>query len=411
MSERWILHVDLDAFFAAVEELDNPRLVGKPVIVGGTPQGHGVVSTANYIARKYGVHSAMPAAQAVRLCPHGVFVRPRPDRYAELSRRVLGIFRQLSPLVEPLSIDEAFLDVTGCRPLRSDLPRNASSMSPAASALAIASEIQARVENETGGLTCSVGIAENKFLAKIASDLKKPGGLVVVPRGGAREFLAPLRIERLWGVGPRTAAQLHAAGFHTVADIAVARLSVLQQCLGVELARHLHGLSHGRDQRPVTSDGEAKSISNETTFAEFIPAGDIERIENILFSLSHRVAERLRHARLWGRTLSLKVRDNRFATATRSQTVAAPMQLVEEIFALARRLFLEKISLQNRSVRLLGVAVSNLVDERMVQLRLFDEEGPRRDQAARLAKIEDEVRSRVGQGAITRARLVRKRPR
>lgn len=409
MSERWILHVDLDAFFAAVEELDHPELAGKPVIVGGTPEGHGVVSTANYVARRYGIHSAMPAAQAVRLCPHGVFVRPRPERYEEISRRVFGIYGSISPLVEPLSIDEAFLDVTGCRPLPSELPRGASATSPADAALALAREIQTRVESETGGLTCSIGIAENKFVSKVASDLKKPRGLVLVPRGTAREFLAPLPIERLWGVGPRTAEQLHAACFHTIGDIAGVDISRLQQILGAELARHLHALSHGRDERPVTGEGEAKSISSETTFAEFIPAGNIERIEDALFSLSHRVAERLREARLWGRTVTLKVRDHRFATVTRARTLAAPTQLVEEVFEAARRLFREKVSLGKRSVRLLGVAVSNLLDERLAQLELFDDESAGHDQAARLAKIEDAVRSRVGDGAITRGRLVRRR--
>ena len=185
--ERWILHVDMDAFFAAVEILDDPRLAGKAVIVGGTPQGHGVVSTANYEARKFGVHSAMPAAQAVRLCPHGIFLRPRPRRYGEFSRQVFTIFREYTPLVEPLSIDEAFLDVTGCHPLDSRA-RAASRSSDLALAGAVAREIQDRVETETGGLTCSIGIAENKFLAKMASDLQKPQGIVVVPRGGRSRF-------------------------------------------------------------------------------------------------------------------------------------------------------------------------------------------------------------------------------
>ncbi len=409
MNERWILHVDLDAFFAAVEVVDNPRLAGKPVIVGGTPEGHGVVSTASYEAREYGIHSAMPAAQAVHLCPHGVFLRPRPRRYGEVSRQVLRIFRQLTPLVEPLSIDEAFLDVAGCHPLRSASRLAPRATSPQTKARAIAEEIQNRVEDETGGLTCSIGMAENKFLAKVASDLEKPRGLVIVPRGRAREFLAPLPVERLWGVGPKTAGHLHAAGFHKVDDIAGAGIDNLQRFLGVELARHLYGLSHGKDQRPVTSHSEAKSGSNVTTFAQFLPAEDTEKIEDVLFALSHNVAERLRQDGLWGRTVTLKVRDETFKTVTRSQTVAAPTQVVETIYAMARLLFVEKTSLGRRRVRLLGVAVSNLTSEPLLQLRLFDDEARDRAQAARLAEVEDAVRSRVGDHAITRGRVVRRR--
>src|SRR2546426_1030327 len=285
MAQRFILHVDMDAFFAAVEVLDNPSLAGKPVIVGGTPEGRGVVSTASYEARKFGVRSAMPAAQAVKLCPHGIFLRPRMGRYWAVSRKFCAILPAVTPLVEPLSIDEAFLDVSGCYPQkRSTMP----------AAEAIAKEIQERVERETGGLTCSLGIAENKFLAKVASDLRKPRGLTVVPRGNSAEFLAPLPIERLWGVGPRTSELLRSLGVTTIGQISALKEKDLESILGVEFGRHLHRLSRGLDDREVETSWEAKSISQETTFAEFLAPNDREAIERVLFSLSDGVAERLR---------------------------------------------------------------------------------------------------------------------
>ena len=409
MHERWILHIDMDAFFAAVEVLDDPRLAGKAVIVGGTPEGHGVVSTANYEARKFGVHSAMPAAQAVRLCPHGIFVRPRPGRYGEISRQVFALFREYTPLVEPLSIDEAFLDVTGCHALKrvpTDGPQTTLD-----GTRDVAREIQARVQTETGGLTCSIGIAENKFLAKMASDLRKPNGIVLVPRGEAKSFLADLQIERLWGVGPRTAERLHAAGIVKIGDVSRRQLPDLEQLLGAELGRHLHRLSHGVDKRPVNIASDVKSISNETTFANFIPAGDVDAITNVLYSLSHQVATRLRQQRLWGRTVTLKVRDERFKTVTRSKTLPTSTRFVEEIFGVAESLFREKVELGRRRVRLLGVGVTQLDSEPRRQLDLFDTGTKTRERTDGLAEAEAAVRGRLGADAITRGRLIGKRRR
>lgn len=405
MDERWILHIDMDAFFAAVEILDDPSLVGKAVIVGGTPEGHGVVSTANYEARKFGVHSAMPAAQAMRLCPQGIFLRPRPHRYGEFSRQVFAIFREYTPLVEPLSIDEGFLDVTGSHPIQlSDRPQGKSAGLDMT--CAIAREIQARVEAETGGLTCSIGVAENKFLAKMASDLDKPKGIVVVPRGEAQSFLADLRIERLWGVGPRTAERLHLAGIAKIGDVSQRQLSKLESLLGSELGRHIHRLAQGVDKRRVNISHETKSVSNETTFATFIPAGDIDAITTVIYSLAQQVATRLRQQQIWGRTVTLKVRDDRFKTVTRSKTLSTSTQVVEDIFGVAESMFLEKIDLGRRRVRLLGVGVSQLDSEPRQQLDLFDGEAESRDRSDELAAVEDSVRGKLGSSAITRGRLL-----
>lgn len=397
MRHRCILHIDMDAFFAAVEELDNPSLAGRPVIVGGTPEGHGVVSTANYVAREFGVHSAMPAARAVKLCPHGVFLRPRGARYADVSREVFRIFRSITPLVEPLSIDEAFLDVTGCP---------ASRTADEAPEVALAREIQDRVERETGGLTCSIGVAENKFLAKIASDLQKPRGLVIVPPGGAVGFLAPLPIERLWGVGPKTAARLRDLGLDTVGSLAGLTERDLVRVCGEELGRHLHRLSHGIDDRPVVTDWEARSISQETTFAVFLRPDDQDAVEGVLFRLADGVAFRLRQEALWGRTIHLKVRNDRFHTVTRALTLESPTQFVEEIFSGAVKLLRERVRLEGRSIRLLGVGATQLVRRPLRQLDLFDHSADEEEQARRRAEVADAIREKLGDAAITRARLL-----
>jgi DNA polymerase-4 len=397
MSSRSILHVDMDAFFAAVEVLDNPRLAGKPVIVGGTPEGRGVVSTASYEARKFGVRSAMPAAQAVKLCPHGVFLRPRMGRYADMSRQVFAILHEVTPLVEPVSIDEAFLDVTGCHPLaRSSLP----------AAEALAKEIQGRVERVTGGLTCSLGVAENKFLAKVASDLRKPRGLTVVPTGGGAEFLAPLPIERLWGVGPKTSERLRSLGLTTIGQIAALKENDLEAILGAEFGRHLRRLSRGLDDRQVETGWEAKSISQETTFAQFLAPSDREAIDRVLFSLADGVAERLREETFWARTVTLKVRDENFKTCTRAKTLESPTQVVEEIFSISKGLFWQRIRLGGRKVRLLGVAASQLTREPLRQLDLFDKRAERQATAEQLARVADEIKRKLGDKAITRARLL-----
>jgi DNA polymerase-4 len=390
---RSILHVDMDAFYAAVEVLDDPRLAGKPVIVGGTPEGRGVVSTASYEARKFGVRSAMPAAQAVRLCPRGIFLLPRMDRYVSVSRVVFEVLRDVTPLVQPLSIDEAFLDVTGCRPSGEEAARR----------------IQARVEHATGGLTCSIGVAENKFLAKVASDLRKPRGIVVVPPGEGAAFLAPLPVERLWGVGPKTAARLRELGLDTIAKLAKLAVEDLEVIAGIEHGRHLHRLSHGLDERDVETDWEAKSISQETTFARFVPPGDHDTIERVLFELSDGVAFRLRQEGLWGRTVKLKARDERFTTATRSITLATPTQVVEEIFTAAWKLFRERVRFGTRSIRLLGVGVAGFTRDPVLQLDLFERDRTARERASSLAKVADRIREKLGDGAILRGKMMEPR--
>ena len=408
---RSILHVDMDAFFAAVEVLDQPRLRGRPVIVGGTAEGHGVVSTANYEARKFGVHSAMPAATAVRLCPQGIFLRPRIERYVAVSRQVFEIFERYTPLVEPLSIDEAFLDVTGSHTLGDSRSPVGSEARPRFSEdpAAIAEEIRRAVAHETGGLTCSVGVAPNKFLAKLASDLEKPDGLVVTPREAAEieAFLAPLPIRRLWGVGPKSAEVLLRHRLETVGDLQRLDESALQALVGEESGAHLWRLVRGLDRRSVSTGREAKSVSQERTYGEFIASSDRDRIERELFSLAEEVAGRLRRSALCARTVHLKVRDERFSTRTRAASLETPTCLVEEIFTTALRLFDERVELEGRAIRLLGVGTSGLSDGGMRQLDLFA--GPEWKRQEAIARAAEAVEEKLGRGSITRGRLIRRR--
>lgn len=406
---RAILHVDMDAFFAAVEILDRPSLRGKPVIVGGTPEGHGVVSTASYEARAYGVRSAMPAAQAVVLCPSGIFLRPRMGRYAAVSRQVFSIFSGVTPLVEPVSVDEAFLDVTGSMP---EGPGAAvEGGDPFVAARVIARDLQSLVERETGGLACSIGLAPNKFLAKVASDLEKPRGLVEVAPGSEAEFLAPLPVERLWGVGPRTSDRLRALGLDSIGKLARLEERDLVAIAGEDLGRHLHRLSRGIDDRLVRTDWAAKSVSHEMTFGTFLDPLDQDAIEHALFDLADQVAFRLRQEGLWGSTVKLKARDDRFETCTRALTLPAPTQLVEEIFAAALRLLRERVRFAGRSVRLLGVGVTNLRREPAIQLEMFEPDPGEAGRARTRARVADAIRQKLGDGAIVRGRLVERKER
>ena len=387
---RAIIHLDMDAFFAAVEVLDNPTLRGKPVIVGGTPEGHGVVSTASYEARKFGVRSAMPAARAVKLCPQGIFIFPRMGRYAAVSRAVFAALGEFTPLVEPVSVDEAFLDLTGTERLHGH-------------PLAAARAIKDRVREVTGGLGSSLGLAPNKFLAKVASDLEKPDGLVAVPPDRVMEFLAPLPVEKIWGVGPRTAEALHALGLRRIGDLQKVPEGALGQTLGVEAGRHIERLAHGLDERPVEDGGLAKSVSSETTLGTFLPPADLTAIDRVLLALAEEVAARLRALPARARTISLKVRDDRFRTLTRSTTLDSATDLGDEVFQLARSLYRERVEMRGR-VRLLGVAASELLFGAAVQLDLFEGEGRRR--AARVAAAMDRIRGKLGEGSILRGSLV-----
>ena len=400
---RTIIHVDMDAFYCSVEELDNPSLKGLPVVVGGTPEGRGVVATANYAAREFGLHSAMPAAQAVRLCPKAVFLRPRLKRYAAASRQVFSIFEEYTPMVEPLSIDEAFLDVTASRLSAAQGSFDAAGYGAGE---VIASELQQRIEAETGGLSCSVGVASNKYLAKIASDLRKPRAIVVVPLGAEEEFLAPLPIEKIWGVGPKLAGRLRAIGLRTIGDMQDLGVAPLQQALGEESGEHFWRLCRGIDRRPVVTDQEVKSISQEKTYGEFLDCGDRETIERELFRMSDKVANRLRARELWGRTVQLKARDEKFHTVTRSLSLESPTCLVEEIYGAAMELLDERVDFGGRRIRLLGVGVSGLTGEPRRQLEFFD--SGRLEQAENIAAISAAVRRKVGEEAILRAKMLEK---
>ncbi len=388
VSGRTILHVDLDAFYASVEQLDRPELRGGPVVVGADPRegrGRGVVAAASYEARRYGIGSAMPISEAWRRCPHAAYLRPRPERYAEMSRRVFGIFQRYTDRVEPLSIDEAFLDLTGCERL----------FGPGE---VVARRIQQAVRGETG-LGASVGVAPNKFLAKIASDLEKPGGLVVVRPGEEQRFLAPLPVERLWGVGPRTAEALRAVGVRTIGDLARWRREDLEARFG-EAGAHLWELARGRDDRPVEPRQEPKSLGAEVTFDEDV--ADSEVVRATLLDLCERVAARLRRRGFLARGVVLKLRDETFTTRTRSAPLPEPTDLSEDLFAAATGLLCRVPFRPGVRVRLVGVQAIRLVPHLAgVQVGLFGlEERERRRRAARAG---DAVRERYGSGALVRA--------
>jgi len=390
---RKIVHVDMDAFYAAIEQLDHPELRGKPVIVGGDPEGRGVVSTASYEAREFGVHSAMPAAQARRLCPQGIFLRPRFDRYREVSRQIREILYSYTPLVEPISLDEAFLDLTGTERL----------LGPAEE---VAREIKQRIFQETG-LTCSVGLAPSKFLAKLASSLGKPDGFVVVPDEGEREFLRDLPVECLRGVGEVTTRRLRALGIRTVGQLRERSLEELSRRFGSGVGRTLYELARGIDRSPVLPEREARSLSAERTFPEDLT--DWEEMEQVLFSLSEELGRRLRTEGLKGRTVQLKVRFADFSTITRARTLIRPTDLGQRIFEEARKLLMEKVKpaqsqSQGRGIRLLGVQVSGLIPKDQEQLPLFSDE--REERTAELERLIDELRERFGEGVIRWGRSV-----
>ncbi len=378
---RTIIHVDMDAFYASVEQRDRPELRGRPVVVGGSPEQRGVVSAASYEAREFGVRSAMAMATAVRLCPHLVRLPVDMAKYQAVSRQVMDILRQFTPLLEPLSIDEAFLDVTGCEKLFG-------------TAGEIAGQIKDRIRQEVG-LTASVGVAPNKFLAKLASDLEKPDGLVVVEEHEVEDFLRDLPISHLWGVGKVTEEALQRIGIRTIGDLAQRPREELQRRFG-EHGTHLHQLAHGRDDRPVQHSGEAKSVSSETTFAQ--DTSDAEVLHRVLLRLSEDVGRRLRKVGLRGRTVQLKLRFADFKTITRSRTLDAPTDSDAAIYAAARAL-LARAGARRRLVRLLGVGVSNFA--RAQQRTLFDDEP-----SATVDEAVDELRERYGRDSIRRARLV-----
>jgi DNA polymerase-4 len=386
------MHVDLDAFFASVEQLDEPSLRGRPVVVGGLGN-RGVVSAASYEARAYGVHSAMPMARARRACPQAAFIAPRPARYAELSRAVMRILESVSPLVEPLSIDEAFVDVTGSRRLLGPPPE-------------IAQVVRRRVHDEVG-LTASIGVASTKFLAKLASELAKPDGLLVVAPGTEREFLAPLPVSRLWGVGPATLRRLDRLAIRTIGDVAALPEEVLTNALGASLGTHLRALAINDDARAVVPDRDAKSIGAEETYATDLQTR--EACDRELVRLADKVGGRLRRAGLAARTVTLKVRYGNFETRTRSRTLGDPTDVTAVVLDTARDL-LVTIDVA-RGIRLLGISLS-LFDAGEAAPRLLDLDDDERDgriRVERRAAVEravDDVRDRFGNAAVGPATLV-----
>jgi DNA polymerase-4 len=360
---RWIIHADLDAFFASVEQLDKPELRGRPVVVGGPPQSRGVVAAASYEARAFGIHSAMPMVTALRLCPEAVRVSPRFQRYAEISRRVMEIFRRSTPLVEPMSLDEAFLDVTTTT--EQDPDRQ--------SIEGIARSIKERVREEVG-LTVSVGAASSRSVAKIASDMDKPDGLVVVPPGTERRFLAPLPVRRLWGVGPKTAERLAAESITTIGELAERSEEWARALFGGRGADLLR-LARGIDDSPVVVEHETKSVSSETTFARDI--GDPEALDASLRELARETAERLQRHGLKGRTVKVKLRLADFTTFTRQTTLAKPTDALDDIYREAARLLAREVT-SDRRFRLLGVGVSGFcrAPEGQAQAALFSLDDP-----------------------------------
>ena len=339
---RRILHVDMDAFYASVEQRDDPALAGKPVAVGGDPARRGVVCAASYEARAYGVRSALPMARAVRLCPHLVIVRPDFGKYGEVSRQVFAIFRGVTPLVEPLSLDEAYLDVT----------ENAWGL---VLGMEVARRLKERIREETR-LTASAGVAPNKFLAKIASGWRKPDGLTVIAPERVERFLQALPVDALWGVGPVTAGKLRAAGIAKLVDVRTADPQTLKSAVG-SYAETLRRMSFGDDPREVNPNSERKSIGCENTFAEDLK--DIETIRREVHALALQTARALERRKLFARTVTLKLRYSDFETITRSHTEDPPTHSAEAIASRAAAL-LEKTAASRRPVRLLGVTAHGL---------------------------------------------------
>ena len=357
IAQRHIIHADLDAFYAAVEQLDRPDLRGKPVLVGGLPEERGVVATASYEARKYGVHSAMPMSVAVRLCPAGLIVRPRADRYKHFSDKVMAIFHDLTDLVEPLSLDEAYLDITtvveeGSEPLR------------------VALNLKRRVHGETG-LTLSVGVATCKSVAKIASDMNKPDGQTVVAPGDERAFLAPLPVSKLFGIGPKTAEWLVRDGIETVGQLAEKPEDWYMRRFG-KRGGGIREMALGQDREPVHTERVTKSVSSETTFAS--DTSNRERLYEELSRLAGSVAHRLESQELQGRTVMVKLRLSDFTTFTRQARLSAPTSSETAILEMAWQLVSRELT-PGRTFRLLGVGVANFGTVSQAQLPLFETAG------------------------------------
>lgn len=376
---RAILHVDLDSFFCSVELLRNPDLKGKPFIVGGKPGSRGVVASASYPARKFGIHSAMPTSQALRLCPQLIIVSSRHGRYGVHSKKVMSLLRESAPIVEQISIDEAFLDV-------SDAPESGE---------ALARELQNQIESRFG-LPTSWGVATSKQVAKIGSEIGKPKGLVVIPPGGEAEFLAPLPVDMLWGIGPKSRDRFIKSGIKTIGDLAGLSSDELNTCFG-ERGLELAAMARGVDRRRVQEGHTRRSISSERTFSKDV--ADEAELLRLMRVMSEDLGDRLRKKGLAGSTVRLKLRWPNFETITRQTRLEQPTNQDAEIYAAAKNLF-SKARNKGQKVRLLGVGVADL-GLRIRQLNLFDHSWEEDD---RLLDAIDTIRARYGRNALTRAR-------
>jgi DNA polymerase IV len=380
-----ILHVDMDAFYASVAERDDPSLRGKAVVVGAGARG--VVLSANYAARKYGIRAAMPVGRAKRMAPHAVFVTPDHQRYSEVSAKVMEIFDSFTPLVEPISLDEAFLDVTGARKLLG-------------TGREIAVEIRRQVE-ASEGITCSVGIAPSKFIAKLASGHCKPNGILEIPADRILNFLHPLPVTAIWGVGPKTAETLERLGLRTVADIANLPRATLIRALGQASGASLYELAWGRDYRDVTPNEPDKSISAAETFAQDID--DPEEILQEFLRLTEKAAARLRENGYYAKTISIKVRFADFSTISRSKTLPLPIDSTHDIYEIAKTLYLA-LNLDRARLRLVGISLDNLSEAAPEQLLLGAREKGWREADSAI----DRAKLRFGGGSVRPGRLIRK---
>jgi len=383
--QKTIIHVDMDAFFAAIEQRDNPEYRGKPLIVGADPQGgkgRGVVSTCSYEARKFGVHSAMAIRDAYKLCPQGIYVWPNGKLYGMVSKEIFKILYEFTDKIEPLSIDEAFMDVTG-------------SIRLLGQGREIAVNIKKRIF-EDQQLVASIGVAPNKYLAKIASDLEKPDGLVIVEPGKIDEFLHPLPISRLWGAGKQTQKLLFNMGIKTIGDLAAFPEKTLKTKLG-KVGDHFYKLSHGIDKREVHTDDPVKSVSNEHTFFKDLKDGP--ELRQRMAALCEKVAFRLRKNNLAGKTIHLKLRYSDFSTITRNKTILKPTNETDVIKSIVISLF-EANYIPGRAVRLIGAGVSGFLKQESYQISLFESS---QDKFKKLDALEDEIKTKFGNKMIKRA--------
>lgn len=386
--QRTILHVDMDAFFAAVEQHDHPEYAGKPVVIGAPRNKRGVVSAASYEARVFGIHSAMPSREAAHLCPDAVFLPVNMARYKEVSDQVFTIFERFTPYIEPLSIDEAFLDVSGARRLLGTGPE-------------IAARIRTTIKEETG-LTASVGVAVNKFLAKLASDLEKPDGLTVVPIDvdQIKAFLAPLNISRIWGVGKVMRSTLERHGYSTIGQLQDAPMDRLIEIVGENGAEHLAAMAVGDDSRELEMDRERKSYSREHTFAR--DCSDAERLQRVLHGLVEDVGGQLRADKVYGQTAHIKLRWQGFETITRQKQCPSPICDDTSLREIALELFSEQELI--KPVRLIGFGVSGIIHDRPAQqLGLFDTKAQSRARREKISRTMDEIKNKFGDDSITTA--------